>query len=220
LRSRKTKNNRFITIATTVGIVAVTVAVAVGLTGWPPARAGAAPAPTTPTLFGVDESTAVVLGPQVLAAEKFGSAIATPATSAAVASLVAPAAKRTATIAPKKAAKVASKPAKRAAKPKPVAKRAAAKGSWRSARVSWYGPGLYGNGMAGGGKLKRDSMVVAHRSLPFGTRIQFKYKGRTVTAVVKDRGPYIKGRTFDLGPGTAKALHFSGVGTVKYRIVR
>jgi len=62
-------------------------------------------------------------------------------------------------------------------------------------------------------------MIVAHRSLPFGTKIQFRYKGRTVVAKVKDRGPFIGGRTFDLGPGTAKALHFDGVGKVKWRIV-
>jgi len=90
---------------------------------------------------------------------------------------------------------------------------------WQSARVSWYGPGFYGHTMAGGGQLTPTSMVVAHRSLPFGTRIQFSYKGRKVTAVVRDRGPFVGGRVFDLGPGTAKALHFSGVGTVNYRII-
>jgi rare lipoprotein A (peptidoglycan hydrolase) len=63
-------------------------------------------------------------------------------------------------------------------------------------------------------------MVVAHRTMRFGTKIEFSYKGRTCIAVVQDRGPYVSGRTFDLGPGTAKALGFSGVGTVKWRIVK
>jgi rare lipoprotein A (peptidoglycan hydrolase) len=90
---------------------------------------------------------------------------------------------------------------------------------WSSARVSWYGPGFYGHTMAGGGPLKRNSMIVAHKKLPFGTKIEFSYKGRICTAIVKDRGPYVSGRTFDLGPGTARALKFSGVGTVKYRII-
>lgn len=90
---------------------------------------------------------------------------------------------------------------------------------WSTARVSWYGPGFYGNTMAGGGTLTPTSMVVAHRSLPFGTRVEFKYKGKTCVAVVRDRGPYVSGRTFDLGPGTAKTLGFSGVGTVSYRIL-
>jgi len=91
---------------------------------------------------------------------------------------------------------------------------------WNSARVSWYGPGFYGNTMAGGGTLTTTSMVVAHRTMRFGTKIEFSYKGRTCVAVVRDRGPYVSGRTFDLGPGTAKALGFSGVGTVKWRIVK
>ena len=90
---------------------------------------------------------------------------------------------------------------------------------WKTARVSWYGPGFYGNTMAGGGTLQPDSMVVAHRSLAFGTRIEFSYNGHTCIAVVRDRGPYVGGRTFDLGPGTARALGFGGVGTVSYRIL-
>jgi rare lipoprotein A (peptidoglycan hydrolase) len=90
---------------------------------------------------------------------------------------------------------------------------------WRRARVSWYGPGFIGHTMAGGGTLQWDSMVVAHRSLPFGTRIEFSYNGNTCIAVVADRGPYAGGRIFDLGPGTAAALGFGGVGTVDYRIL-
>jgi rare lipoprotein A (peptidoglycan hydrolase) len=91
--------------------------------------------------------------------------------------------------------------------------------AWKTARVSWYGPGFYGNTMAGGGTLTTTSMVVAHRSMAFGTRIEFEYGGRTCVAVVRDRGPYIAGRTFDLGPGTAQALGFGGVGTVRYRVL-
>jgi len=116
--------------------------------------------------------------------------------------------------------KVVAKPVvKRVAKPTSKPAATTASGGWKSARVSWYGPGFYGNTMAGGGTLRPDSMVVAHRTLAFGTRIEFSYKGRTCVAVVRDRGPYSGGRVFDLGPGTAKALGFSGVGTVKYRII-
>lgn len=91
---------------------------------------------------------------------------------------------------------------------------------WHRAEVSWYGPGFYGQGMAGGGKLKKTSMIVAHKSLPFGTKVEFKYKGRTVVATVRDRGPYVRGREFDLGPGIARALHMYSVANVSYRIVR
>ena len=90
---------------------------------------------------------------------------------------------------------------------------------WQTAKVSWYGPGFYGKTMAGGGVLTTSSMVVAHRSMAFGTRIEFRYNDRTCIAVVNDRGPFIAGRTFDLGPGTAAALGFSGVQTVEWRKV-
>lgn len=102
-----------------------------------------------------------------------------------------------------------------------TAVRGAAVGGWYKCTVSWYGPGFYGHGMAGGGVLKSNSMVVAHRTLPFGTRVQFAYGGKTVIAVVQDRGPFIAGCYFDLGPGTAAAIGFQrvGVGVVQYRIL-
>jgi rare lipoprotein A (peptidoglycan hydrolase) len=122
-----------------------------------------------------------------------------------------------------KAAAAKRAAAARAAKSRRVAakRRAASRGGWRTAYCSTFGigDGLIGSGLAGGGTLRSDSMIVAHKTLAFGTKIRFKYNGRTCTAIVKDRGPYIDGREFDLGPGTAKALGFDGVGNVKYQIL-
>ncbi|MBN2247091.1 MAG: hypothetical protein JW733_00180 [Coriobacteriia bacterium] len=124
--------------------------------------------------------------------------------------------KRTATAVQKPAAARTTAPT---AAPKSAPAAAPDGTGWRTARASWYGPGFYGNTMAGGGILQPDSMVVAHRTLAFGTRIEFSYKGRTCIATVQDRGPFTAGRVFDLGPGTARTLGFSGVGTVSYRIL-
>ncbi len=55
---------------------------------------------------------------------------------------------------------------------------------------------------------------VANKSLPCGTKVTFQYGGRTVTAVVDDRGPYVGGREWDLNQNTAHALGFGGVGAV------
>lgn len=93
-------------------------------------------------------------------------------------------------------------------------------GSWKTARVSWYGPGFYGRGMAGGGVLRPGMKVFAHRTMRFGTKVQFSYRGRVVIAEARDRGPYVAGREFDLGPGTASALRFNGVDSVKWRVVK
>ncbi len=115
---------------------------------------------------------------------------------------------------PAPAPKSVAKPA-----PAPAPSRSGDDGAWQSAKASWYGPGFYGRTTASGAVLTQGMMNVAHKTLPFGTRIQFEYNGRTATAVVNDRGPHVAGRVFDLGPGTASALGFGGVATVKYRIL-
>jgi rare lipoprotein A len=74
--------------------------------------------------------------------------------------------------------------------------------------ASWY----YDGGATGCGF--HAGLGVANKSLPCGTHVTFGYGGRTVTAVVDDRGPYVGGRTFDLNQNTAAALGFGGVGTV------
>ncbi len=55
---------------------------------------------------------------------------------------------------------------------------------------------------------------VANRDLPCGTRVSLRYGGRSVTAVVDDRGPFVGGRNWDLNQNTASALGFAGVGAV------
>jgi rare lipoprotein A len=60
---------------------------------------------------------------------------------------------------------------------------------------------------------------VANRTLAFGTRVLFAYRGRTVTATVDDRGPFVYSRLFDLNERVAATLHFSGVDTVAYRVL-
>jgi rare lipoprotein A (peptidoglycan hydrolase) len=101
---------------------------------------------------------------------------------------------------------------------------AAPEQKWKYALASWYGgKGELGQPLAGKGTLVSGMMNVAHRTLPLGTIVVFSYKGRTALAVVNDRGPWVKlhgyyTRDFDLGPGTAEALGFSGVDTVAYRI--
>jgi len=49
------------------------------------------------------------------------------------------------------------------------------RGPWRiSPRVTWYGPGFYGNRTACGQRYTRHIVGVAHRTLPCGTLVQFR----------------------------------------------
>ncbi len=85
---------------------------------------------------------------------------------------------------------------------------------YRLAGASYYGPGLYGNGVACGGTLLPHTIGVAHKTLPCGTEVKLRYRGRAVTAPVIDRGPYVPGRDYDLTEAVKVRLGFPGVGTV------
>lgn len=89
---------------------------------------------------------------------------------------------------------------------------------FKSAGASWYGPGLYGNKTACGQTLRATTIGVAHRNLPCGTMVKFVHHGHAVVAPVIDRGPYVKGRAWDLTAATSEALEFEGVGMVRYAI--
>jgi rare lipoprotein A len=86
--------------------------------------------------------------------------------------------------------------------------------SYRQAGASYYGPGLYGNGVACGGTLMPGTMGVANKTLPCGTRVKLRYRGHSVTVPVIDRGPYVAGRDYDLTEAVKERLGFPGVGTV------
>lgn len=67
----------------------------------------------------------------------------------------------------------------------------------------------------------RTRYVVAHKSLPCGTKVRFMYRGRKATARVWDRGPYVGGREFDQDRYLAAALGFPwSVDSVYWRVVR
>jgi len=85
---------------------------------------------------------------------------------------------------------------------------------FRAAEASWYGPGLYGNGVACGGTLTPSTLGVAHKTLPCGTKLTIRYHGRQVRAKVIDRGPYIAGREFDLTEAVKNRLRMGGVATI------
>jgi rare lipoprotein A len=85
---------------------------------------------------------------------------------------------------------------------------------YRPAAASWYGPGFYGNRTGCGGRLGYDQLGVANKWLPCGTRVTLRYRGRSVTVPVIDRGPYAGGREWDLTAATKRRLRFPSTGTV------
>jgi rare lipoprotein A len=85
---------------------------------------------------------------------------------------------------------------------------------YRPAAASWYGPGLYGNPTACGGTLSPSTLGVAHKTMPCGTKLRLRYRGRSVAVRVIDRGPFSGNREFDLTAATKSRLGFGSTGTV------
>lgn len=96
-------------------------------------------------------------------------------------------------------------------------------GGWLSGVASYYGigDGFMGGTTASGEIVTETSMGIAMLGVPFGTRVEIRYGGRSIIAYVNDRGPYVHGRVIDMQPAVARALNFInvGVGTVQYRFL-
>ena len=85
---------------------------------------------------------------------------------------------------------------------------------YRPANASWYGPGLYGNALGCGGRLGTGTVGVAHKTLPCGTRLTMRYRGRSINVRVIDRGPFHASREWDLTAATKSRLGFGSTGVV------
>jgi rare lipoprotein A (peptidoglycan hydrolase) len=90
---------------------------------------------------------------------------------------------------------------------------------YRSAGASWYGgTGMWGRSTACGQVLRPTTVGVANKTLPCGTPVKFVWHGHSIIAPVIDRGPYIKGRAWDLTAAAAEALEFEGIGLIRYAV--
>ena len=87
--------------------------------------------------------------------------------------------------------------------------------------VSWY---RHGTVTANGERYNPMKYTVAHRTLPFNTWVRFTNPetGVDVVARVNDRGPFVRGREFDLSMRTARSLGIidRGVANVIVEIVQ
>ncbi len=93
-------------------------------------------------------------------------------------------------------------------------------GRTQTGAASVYAPGFQGRRMADGTRFRHSGIAAASKTLPLGTvaKVTNLQTGRTATVVVKDRGPYVPGRTLDLSRATAAQIgltHKQGIAPVK-----
>jgi rare lipoprotein A len=89
--------------------------------------------------------------------------------------------------------------------------------------ASWYGKRYHGRRTASGQRFDMNALTAAHRTLPFGTRVEVTNlaNGRSVVLVINDRGPFIKGRVIDVSRRGAANLGFlrKGLARVRMRVL-
>ena len=94
------------------------------------------------------------------------------------------------------------------------------KGSMKRRTATWYGPGFWGGETACGRELERDTIGVAHKRLPCGTKVTFNKGGRWLRTKVIDSGPYTKGVSWDLTQAAAEALGIEQTESVRSAVIK
>lgn len=113
----------------------------------------------------------------------------------------------------KKKVKVANVPPP----PPPIA------GTTERGLASWYGHPYHGRPAADGEIYDMETLVAAHRTLPFQTwvRVRNVSNDKTVDVRIIDRGPFVQGRVIDLSHAAARAIDLigPGVGMVELTVI-
>ena len=96
----------------------------------------------------------------------------------------------------------------------------AASGDASEGKVAHYGAKFNGRKTASGEVFNVNAMTMAHRSLPFGTRVKVTNLANKKSVVVRvnDRGPTDPGRIGDLTSGAARKIGMTKAGVVNARL--
>lgn len=86
--------------------------------------------------------------------------------------------------------------------------------------ASWYGPSFHGRMTANGEVFDRESISVAHPTMPLPSyvRVTNTLNGRSIIARVNDRGPYHDDRLVDVSEQVATSLNFKHLGTARVKV--
>ena len=86
--------------------------------------------------------------------------------------------------------------------------------------ATYYSARTHGKMMASGERYDKNGLFCAHKTLPFGTKLRVlnKKNGKEVIVIVKDRGPFSKGRIVDLSNKAAEVLGMLSAGVAPVEI--
>jgi rare lipoprotein A len=98
----------------------------------------------------------------------------------------------------------------------PAAAAPAAASATESSKLHYYGKKFAGRKTASGERYDPDAMTMAHKTLPFGTKVKVtnKANGKSVELRVNDRGPTKGEYLGDVSLAASKALGFGKHGEI------
>jgi rare lipoprotein A len=104
--------------------------------------------------------------------------------------------------------------------PPPPSRPSAVPGAIETGIASWYGHPYHGRRAADGETYDMETLVAAHRTLPFNTwvRVYNLNNNKTVDVRIIDRGPFVDGRIIDLSHAAAQAIDMIGPGIAQVRV--
>jgi rare lipoprotein A len=86
--------------------------------------------------------------------------------------------------------------------------------------ASWYGVPYHGRPAADGEIYNMETLVAAHRVMPFNTwlKVTNLLNNKSVQVRVIDRGPFVSGRILDLSKAAARQIDLLGPGVGRVRL--
>ena len=86
--------------------------------------------------------------------------------------------------------------------------------------ASWYGRPYHGRQAADGEIYDMETLVAAHKTLPFQTMVRVRNIGndRAVDVRIIDRGPFVQGRIIDLSHLAAQEIGLIGPGVAQVQV--
>src|SRR3984957_1625522 len=104
--------------------------------------------------------------------------------------------------------------------PPALSRPSAVPGAVETGIASWYGHPYHGRRAADGETYDMETLVAAHRTLPFNTwvRVYNLNNNKTVDVRIIDRGPFVDGRVIDLSHAAAQAIDMIGPGVAQVRL--
>ena len=115
-----------------------------------------------------------------------------------------------------------SPPPARAARSRPPSEQplAVSIGYTEEGVASWYGVPYHGRPAADGEIYNMETLVAAHRVMPFNTwlRVTNLANNKSVDVRIIDRGPFVNGRIIDLSKAAARRIDLLGPGLGRVRL--